>query len=538
MIPNTAKERVLVALLISLMGVFYFATLREGYIWGDDFALYILHARNIAQGMPYAETGYIYDPQSYAIGPVTYPPVFPLLLAPVYKSFGLNLNAMKYEMILISLACLGVFAVALRDSLPLPYRLSMLVLIGMNPVMWRYKDRIVSDMPALLFTYLALASVDRFWEAPKEGRAQYGRAILAGLLIYLAYGTRSVSALLIPSLFLYEALRFRRISRFTLIATLTFGCAMAMQNAFLHSDTMYAALIAPHRATGHEEVSFFSYAVHTWVKPVPQHILLAAKNLSRFLDNRYNQVFRAGLLALVSALAGFGFLIRIKKRITIYELFLVLYLIAILVLPIEAESRYLVPVFPLCVFYCMIGLEKTDQSSRWGRGKYGLALIVSLMCISYLGNYTKTDFGPIRESIGKAETLQLFEFIKHNTSEGDVIIFRRPRMMALFANRRSSAYHLPRSDAELWGYFRGIQAAYVVAGPPGLDEAFWRPFLERYKSNLRVVFSNSDFAVFKILAWPSESGNSPALSPQQPIGHKDFRLKERRANLSAIGCMF
>ena len=43
--------------------MFYLATIREGHDWGDDFSMYIRHAQNIAHGEPYAETGYIYNPQ-------------------------------------------------------------------------------------------------------------------------------------------------------------------------------------------------------------------------------------------------------------------------------------------------------------------------------------------------------------------------------------------------------------------------------------------------------------------------------------------
>ena len=45
--------RRLVLGLIALIGVFYLATIREGHRWGDDFSLYILHAKNIAEERPF-----------------------------------------------------------------------------------------------------------------------------------------------------------------------------------------------------------------------------------------------------------------------------------------------------------------------------------------------------------------------------------------------------------------------------------------------------------------------------------------------------
>ena len=50
------------------IGMFYLATIRDGHDWGDDFSMYIRHAQNLARGEPYAETGYIYNPQNPAVG--------------------------------------------------------------------------------------------------------------------------------------------------------------------------------------------------------------------------------------------------------------------------------------------------------------------------------------------------------------------------------------------------------------------------------------------------------------------------------------
>jgi len=100
--------------LLATITVFYLATLREGHLWGDDFAMYIHHAQNIAQGRPYADTGYVYNPAVPVYGPRMYPPVFPLLLAPLYKVFGLSLIPMKVEQVvfivlmLATVLCYGI----------------------------------------------------------------------------------------------------------------------------------------------------------------------------------------------------------------------------------------------------------------------------------------------------------------------------------------------------------------------------------------------------------------------------------------------
>src|SRR5262245_11148296 len=148
--PFTASKRaaittrVLAFSVILAAGGFFLATVREGHMWGDDFSLYILHAKNIAEGSNYQETGYIYNPSYPMIGPKTYPPIFPLMLAPVYKFFGMNLTAMKVIVILTFILTLPIIFLLFRNDLPGPYLVALIAVFGFNPYFWDFKENIVS----------------------------------------------------------------------------------------------------------------------------------------------------------------------------------------------------------------------------------------------------------------------------------------------------------------------------------------------------------------------------------------------------------
>ena len=100
------EGRIALSVLLVCFGVFYTATIRDGNYWSDDYALYVHHAQNIAEGRPYADTGHVYNRDVTDYSPSAYPPVFPLLLAPVYRACGLNLHAMKVEEVVILLLTL------------------------------------------------------------------------------------------------------------------------------------------------------------------------------------------------------------------------------------------------------------------------------------------------------------------------------------------------------------------------------------------------------------------------------------------------
>ena len=50
--------------VLAVAGAVHVSHLRAGHDWGDDFAMYIMEARNITQGKPLDATGYIYNTRS------------------------------------------------------------------------------------------------------------------------------------------------------------------------------------------------------------------------------------------------------------------------------------------------------------------------------------------------------------------------------------------------------------------------------------------------------------------------------------------
>ena len=215
-----------VLVLIAVIGAFYLSTLRPGQSWDDDFAMYVHEAKNIALGLDYSQTGYIYQREYARLGPRTYPPGFPLLLAGVYKSFGLNLTAMKVEEVVFFLASLLAIAFTFQRDLSTKQLLALVAMIGFSPYFWSFKDQIVSDIPFLLLAYLALLLIHRYEQ--RQFIAD-GSAALAGLAMWAAYSTRTVGVSLLAALWLRDAVRLRKLSRFSVIATLVFVPGAALE---------------------------------------------------------------------------------------------------------------------------------------------------------------------------------------------------------------------------------------------------------------------------------------------------------------------
>ncbi|MCK4511967.1 hypothetical protein KAW64_09520, partial [bacterium] len=156
-----SKNLGVVAIIVAV-ALFYVGTIRGGSEGGGDYAMYIHHAKNLATGVPYSETGYILNPHNPNLGPQSYPPGYPLLLAPVYRWRGMDLGVMKVQGILLFIAFLPLYFVLVRKELSRASALVALLMTGFCPVFWANKEYIGSDFAFLPFLFAGFLLIDRY----------------------------------------------------------------------------------------------------------------------------------------------------------------------------------------------------------------------------------------------------------------------------------------------------------------------------------------------------------------------------------------
>src|SRR6185369_7064365 len=98
-----------------------------------------------------------------------------------------------------------------RHVLPRSYVAVLVLLVGLNPFFWQFKDQILSDIPFLFFALLSLglfASTDAS-DGSARRRAIVG--LLSGAAAYAAYATRTLGFTLIPCFVVHDLWRLRRV---------------------------------------------------------------------------------------------------------------------------------------------------------------------------------------------------------------------------------------------------------------------------------------------------------------------------------------
>jgi len=461
--------------LALFVGVFYLATLRAGHGWGDDFAQYIQHADNIVAGVPYAQTGYVYNPHNPAVGPRAYPPGFPVLLAPVVKLFGLDFRPMKVLIVLCFVGVLLLVPHVFRRDLTPPYVAALVLLLGLNPFMWQFKDQVLSDVPFLLFILLAIYGF------------QCERAALAGLATYAAIATRVLGIVLLPCFVAHDLIQRRRVSRATVVA-----CGIAL------------ALAAGQYVLGGQEGSYLDTLVVS-AGTLGRNIVDYLGALSDIWDDGYTSIARKAVFLLTLGFTAYGYGRAVRSGPSVLEIFPVLYLMPIVLWPAYQGTRFLIPLLPFYLYYCLRGVSALAQ--RFGaRSRAPRLACVAIIALVYSAKYSTLRFGPMTEGVGTAKSAALFEFVKTSTAAGDVFIFSKPRALALFTGRRAAAPSLEAERCELWRFMQQIGATYVVTGPTSVrDDAtvgYLAEFVERFPRSLQQVMGNDEVAVYRIVGDP------------------------------------
>ncbi|MBD3349209.1 MAG: hypothetical protein GF400_08465 [Candidatus Eisenbacteria bacterium] len=488
---RTALERIGVALVVLAIAIFFLATIREGTEGGDDDAMYILHARNIVSGAPYAETGYILNPNYPGLGPESYPPGYPLLLAPLYAWQGLDLRAMKIQSAIFFIAFLAAYFALVRRHLRYRWAMLALVATGLSPIFWAHKDNVSSDFAFLLFVFAGLSLFE--WHGKErnrgaagpvrglgeENRAEAGpvRALAVSALLWFAAAVRSIGLVAIPAVIAADLIRLRTMRRFTvLVAVLTAALALAQAMLFPGSG---------------------SYLERVWpIDPgvVWYNALKYATAATGIWSNGYLPPVRLALVAATGLLAAWTFARRLTSKATVLETFVLFYAAALLVFPGSA-ARYLFPLIPIFFFYLFIAVERLSR--RLGpRGRVAaLAFAAFVVLAVYAARYTTVDFGPLGDQEERISAERLYRRIADVTDRTDVLVARRPRDLCLHTGRSASVYH-DAPDRELWAYLEEIGADYLVLGPN--DTERYRRFVERSGGRLREVYRRRQHALLEV----------------------------------------
>jgi hypothetical protein len=439
--------------------------------WSDDFALYVSHARNLAQGVKYADTRFVFNPANYVYSPHAYPPGFPALLAPIYAAQGLDFRAIKLFITLCLLLCIPLCVAVLARQYGSSVAYGAAALFALSPLVWDFHKYILPDIPFLLLSLLALLVLHRRESATRSG--EIALSILAGVLIYATYATRVLGVALLAAAICHDLVQRPKGFRRTLFLLSAFALGLGLQrwifgNLNLYETGARSGLPSVRLSSGPKPI--FGLCVEcvpsngvkyladlSHLAPLPYHadVILTCALILAILGGIVSLHFRplGPRRARLSVSKG----LQLRLQGLSFSDFYVAGYLAVLLMMQFSEYRYLIPILPFVLAY---GL--------YGQRRRRLALMLALLVaygVSYRTLARQEPDGRI--DTNGSEARNLYSFIRTNTPEDSLIAFGKPRALALFTDRRSTLRSGLSLDADLEDYLlRHVDYVLVVVGQP------------------------------------------------------------------------
>ena len=475
------EHTVLLVFLIPL----FFINIKSSHDWGDDFAQYIHQAKNISEGISQNNTGYIFNSDLF-LGPQAYPTGFPLLLTPFIKQYGFNFMVLNYTMtIFLVIASLFGF-LFLRKHFSFLAAFFTTLIIAYNPIFLNFKTEVVSD---LAFTSFLLVSVYLIFKSKT-----IATALLLGLMLAFLAHIRAIGLLVIFVFLIHELIIVTSIKEFslhrhqkTLISLFSFAVLYFILKFAFPCETNYP--------------SFFEF--NGLCNRINEHVSYNFLALSYFFNiyEPKTQYFIGviGSAALVT-FSTLGYFYEWKEhKFNFINLFVLVYIIFIAVFQFgDTGLRFISPILFFIFFYAIVAIKKVLQPFNLN---YKLASLVFglILLLSYkpsiekiIENQNITVDGPCTDS-----SYEAFNFIKSLQLTNEVIVFEKPRALALFTNTKSVALKNNLNNVEIKKQLQKFKAQFVLLNIHLSNEAL-SYYLVSDTLNNQLVFTNSEYKLFKL----------------------------------------
>lgn len=442
---NTLTLLAFLLILAASCALFY-GGFSGGHDWGGDFSAYIMQARSIVEHNPLefiAANRFTIERSSVAMGPVAYPWGFPLMLAPVYAVFGLNLTALKLVVLAAYAGLLATLYFGLREIHARVGLLLLVALFAFNPGMLRFGDQIMADIP---FLFLSTLSTILIWRTVARAQVMLqplADQLILGVLLAMTCAVRSNGLLLLPVLACAQVLAAQeRRARVPGAAGRRILVWLAPYVAFVLLSLLMRSVLPEGGG---------SYLGHLKNISLPELAASIRYNLS--LPAEFFGSMPLYLLSIPFAILGIRHRWRDSSCILLYcGLTLALYI----VWPFRQGLRFLFPILPFYISFALSGLEVIAASRFAAAGKILIALcmLLALAFFSESLTHVRNNLAaarPVPDGPYSSASKDLFGYLEQHAQASDVIVFRKPRVLRLMTGR-PSIRALTIQDAALGRY--------------------------------------------------------------------------------------
>ncbi len=457
---------------------------RETHDWGGDFAQYIQQAINLAEFQSQQNHHYIYNEEHPMLGPELYPIGFPLILSPVIALFGNNMSLliiyMNLWLILLGLAFFSVLKLYYK-SLP---SIAITLMLCYMPYLIIFKSEVMADLPFLFFALLSYRSY------VKEGMSWQTSVLLILACLIKPYGLSLLFAIGVHKAYKWlregAGIKRKELLLFFICLILpglinqAFGVPSSF-SAYLNNFSFGEVWITVER----------NFALY--YQPFDNYLLLIYPDLLSF--GKVLSIFLFALLFI-----GISFRLFLFGP-GIIEFFVFVHLGLLLFFPSQAQApRYLLLILPF--LFILLYESFVLIQMRWEFLKnWPLYALVGINLIFYFMNYPwiNKHFSDPLPGPQLKSSQECFEYLRNNIPKDEHVLFKKPRVLGLYAGLDSYSNEPYQSLQELEHTFEQMDTRYFLTNyhnHNGALEEFWLP---EHQSEVKLTWSNEHFKLYQRL---------------------------------------
>ena len=473
----------------------FFINVTDSHDWGGDFAQYISQAKNIVEGKPHYETGYIFNDNAHVLGPPAYPAGFPLLLAPVYLLSGNSIMAFSvYISLFLFLLGMLMFAFFKKYFNNLISIILVLIIIY-NPGLLRFKMEIMSEIP---FTFFLILSI-LFYQ--KKYSNIYLNGIIVGLLAAMLTSIRTIGIIFSLAIifdFSISFLKNRKKPDKKILRLFTYRFVIIFITAVISHIILNILLFPMPPDSSVPYMSIFNFEIFR--QTVLENLSYYIK-VFQFFFSPYNKGWEFVSLILSSLVFSFillGMINKFSRKFDTKDIIILLYLFVIMIYPYRGSGfRFLLPVLPLFMYYLVIGLKSVKLNFRFNNIILTLVLsaFVLIQYISGISNILKHQ-NRILPGPQEFPSVEAFNFIKENTPEKTIIVFSKPRVLALYTDRRSLSNERNETLIKMKNKFDEVGVDFYLIHNEISDDSI-KKYINVNNEFIELLWNNKKFYLYK-----------------------------------------
>lgn len=494
-VKNNFERKLCLILCFLFCLPLFFINVKNSHDWGDDFAQYLLQAKNIVEKKPQIETGYLYNEALSVVAPPAYPAGFPLMLAPVFAWKGNSIKAFSYLVTsLLFLLCITLFIFLTRYFSGLS-SLLLVFIFAYNPWTLGSKLEILSDIPFALFLLFATLMY-------LKSKNSIIQSLLTGIACGILISIRGVGLVFLTAFLLHNAYLF-----FKLIKTrkavqshaerffVTVGAALAV--FFLLNSVLVdvpAGKFLQFYASAYKD----NAVGDVMVKNLNHYVAVFEAYFDPPVKKWSFVPFVSKSFALVLLLIGMLYSLLHKR--SFIDLLTWSYILLFIFYPYSFGGfRFILPIFPFLVYYMVIGMKQIKINIPLNRKVLVLigGLFVLLQyrpaVIKLIEERRVVLHGP-QESSSK----EVFQYIKENIPEHSIIVFTKPKALALYTNRKTFSTVYGQTAEDVNSMLNRLRAEYLLLNnDDDMHDQSLENYILKYPNSIQLIWKNDKFFLYK-----------------------------------------